>query len=126
MANWKEKKPDDGGTDFNNSNGDETEAKCSRSDPQNKFWRTALQFTSMRAVVGGWKKKEMKGKGKETALITSTSKAKKFKPKKRKAPDTKPRGSDSKKDKINELRQTKESVSATIRKTTGRGIAWNT
>ncbi|KAL3502639.1 hypothetical protein ACH5RR_037088 [Cinchona calisaya] len=51
-------------------------------------------------------KKEMRVKGKETTLIASTSKAKKFKPKKsnskkRKAHATKPSRSDSKKDKKN-------------------------
>ncbi|KAL3522692.1 hypothetical protein ACH5RR_015526 [Cinchona calisaya] len=50
--------------------------------------------------------KETNGRGKETSLIPSTSKAKKFKPKKsnnkkRKVLDTKPSGSESKKDKKN-------------------------
>ncbi|KAL3529188.1 hypothetical protein ACH5RR_008510 [Cinchona calisaya] len=50
--------------------------------------------------------KETKGIGKEIALIASTSVAKKFKPNKsnsnkRKAPDTKPRLSDTKKDNKN-------------------------
>ncbi|KAL3510067.1 hypothetical protein ACH5RR_029468 [Cinchona calisaya] len=51
-------------------------------------------------------RKEMKGKSKETTLIASASKAKKFKPNKsncmkRKAPNTKPSRTDTVKDKKN-------------------------